>query len=182
MPSVGAPPLFPSNPTWPEGLRIEVDHYGLQVELFQYRKKVGEVFLGPPIEFPMLGEVSQILESELIKKYQNRGIGKALYLVAMQEFGPIHPDWTGEVSPAAWRLWKSLQRLPFVDFISAEEVGVDFQFMRPTGRVYDLYRVLWPNPVPHAEFNTKTYVEWPKNWRGVLDQVYWLEEPLIWES
>ncbi len=177
METIGAPPLFPDNPAWPPQLHVEVNFEPPSVTIIKQhrlgRREVGSVEMTGPFEFPMLGDVRGVLESDLHEDYQDRGIGKAMYLIAMREFGPLHPDWTGEVSPEAVRVWRGLRGLPTVEHIAAEEVGVKIRWVRSFQGNHIMHITL---PRADPRFVRSGFATWPPHWRGVLDQVYWIED------
>lgn len=186
MITLGAPPLFPSDRSWPSELLIEVDEDERSVEVWRRSvletEKVGHVVLSDAANFPLIGPVSQVMNSYLSSSYKNQGIGKALYLIAMEEFGAIHPDWTGDVSKQAWRVWRSLQEIPYVDWMDAQMFGVSIRQRGKTNYPDEVeIQVDWPVPAPDIEtYSTLSNVY--RDWRGILDQVYWLEEPVLWEA
>ncbi len=184
MKSVGAPPIYPNDPLWPPELTVEVWKDRLPTVALVVQEDpfwsepslaVGSLEMDSPIDFgPMIGEVFEVKQSELDESYRNRGLGTAMYVIAMQELGPLHPDWGGGlgagVSLDAFRVWRSLQRLPYIKYMPVEDLDIRVKWLRKEMNKH-LLKILLPS-------GESTLVFWPDGWRGVLDQVYWFEGPL----
>ena len=188
MKLVGTAPIYPSDPLWPPELTVEVwrDRFPTVALIIQEDPfgsdnflSVGSLEMDSPIDFgPMLGEVFEVKQSELDETYRNRGLGTAMYVIAMQELGPLHPDWGGElgagVSRDAFRVWRSLQRLPYIKYMPVENLGIRIKWLRKEME-YHLIKLLLPT-------GESTLVLWPDGWEGVLDQIYWFEGQLLFDT
>lgn len=164
------PPMLPADPRWGQSWQIRVDNSSTDVPVIEIHdantaEQVGEVVLAKSNFGSKLWRVSNI---NVKPTYAGKGVGQALYLIAMKLYGRVHPDWEESVSPAALRAWKALKSSGLIvgsthpAFRSAKAISVD------NGRDF------------HVQFTQRFgghSVLFPAGWRGVLDQVWRLRDP-----
>lgn len=171
------PPLMPGHFDWYKGWLIAVDDDldgdgdRAQIQILQReggRKiEVGRIALSKSNTVPGSW---MVYESSVQPAYAGRGLGQALYLLALRLLGPVHPDWEQAVSPSAMRVWHTLKKRGLI-------AGQAFPGFRHAKIRLDTDF----DDDDHVQVTAPAYfidTVFPRHgWRGVLDQVYTLKDP-----
>lgn len=167
------PPLLPDDPGWPSGWRIilddQTDKEHRWVVILQEGKMIGRLGLAPS---NIADGAWGVFDASIEPGYEGRGLGQALYLVAMRLLGRVHPDWEQAVSFSAMRVWKTLRDRGLI-------VGEKFPgFEKKHGARISRNTEFDDGDHVNVE-NGRYYIDavFPKGWKGVLDQVYRLKDP-----
>lgn len=170
-------PIYPNSEEWPRGLSIELTQERHRITLepnFIYEVKtergleVGSVEFRPSSYVP---NAYEILFVSIDNKYSGLGIMQGLLHKIMEEFGPIHPDWTRSNSDKGLRLWwrfsENIQPSRFVipaiekDIIRPEMKLALVELQIPPFKKGDGYK--------GAE---NVQCVFPRDWREILNVVY----------
>lgn len=168
-------PALPGTAGWDPSWAIGVDDDSPNlrtIHVFAGKREIGELTLTPSVHVPRAWRVAH---AEVRDGYDGRGLGQAMYLVALKLLVRVHPDWEHSVSPSALRVWQALIRRGLV----AGRRPKVFKPLRvlpdPESRRYRL--LVFPSNWRGFYQAGPVDISMPDGWRGVLDQVYTLRDP-----
>lgn len=168
-------PALPGTAGWDPSWVIGVDDSSPNtrtIHILEGDREIGELTLTPSVHVPGAWRIAHAL---VRRGAERRGLGQAMYLVALRLLGRVHPDWEHSVSPSALRVWQALIRRDLV-------TGTRPKVFRPLRVVRNAesrghWDLVFPGDWLGYSQGGATVVLFPDGWRGVLDQVYTLRDP-----
>lgn len=168
-------PALPGTAGWDPSWVIGVDDSSPNtrtIHILEGDREIGELTLTPSVHVPGAWRIAHAL---VRRGAERRGLGQAMYLVALRLLGRVHPDWEHSVSPSALRVWQALIRRDLV-------TGTRPKVFRPLRVVRNAesrghWDLVFPGDWLGYSQGGATVILFPDGWRGVLDQVYTLRDP-----
>jgi GNAT superfamily N-acetyltransferase len=160
------PPLLPSSPQWDPTWVIGFGSYSpSDREIIIFDKNVRRIGHLTLLKSRFERGAWRVGSIRVKDEHRGKGMGQALYLIALKLLGRIHPDWENSVDITALRAWQALQSR----YLVRQKLGAPF--------LHGVEAKREGSGACHVHLTPEHWVAFPPGWEGVLDQVYELTNP-----